>query len=109
MRKPTIVLAVIAMAALSACRSGKPSGAAALQTGAAPAGAVAHSTPPNCGGESAVWAIQGAKVYLLPGDRLYGKTKRGEYLCLSQAEAQGFRSARRPFRHHHRKNGLFSV
>lgn len=97
MSKWTIVLALIALAGLSACRSGKPSNAAATQT-AAPAAGAARSTPLNCGGESPVWTIQGPKVYLLPGDRLYGKTKHGEYLCLSQAQSQGYRPARRPFR-----------
>jgi hypothetical protein len=40
----------------------------------------------------------------VPGDRLYGKTKNGEYLCLSDAQAQGYRHGRRPFRHHRRED-----
>ena len=99
MRKPTVVFALIAVAALSACRAGKQSTTNATQTAAAPTGAVMQATPMNCNGASAVWALGDAKVFLVPGDRLYGKTKRGKYLCLSQAQAEGYKPARRPFRH----------
>jgi hypothetical protein len=96
MRTPRVLLAAIALVAVTSCASVKSARNAASSTAAAPTGVVARSTPPNCHGEPVVWAIQGAKVYLLPGDRLYGKTKRGEYLCSDQAHAEGFRSARQP-------------
>jgi hypothetical protein len=98
MRTSTILLAAMALAALTSCGSAKSAKNAALSTAAPATGLVARSTPPNCHGEQAVWAIQGTKVYLLPDDRLYGKTKRGEYLCLSRARSEGFRAARRPFK-----------
>jgi hypothetical protein len=101
MSKMAVVLAAIALAALASCGGGKSTGGS-QHSAAPPSGAVDGSTRPNCGGQSAVWAIQGAKVYLLPGDRLYGKTKGGEYLCLAEAHAQGYRAARRPFRPAHR-------
>lgn len=109
MIKPTVIVALAALGALAACRGGKPNNAAATQTAPAATGAMTPATPPDCHGQTAVWAIQGAKVYLLPGDRHYGKTKRGSYMCLSAAEADGYRAARRPFRHHHRRDKLFSV
>ncbi len=102
MSKRTILLGTIALAMLAACASGK-STQNTVSTAAPPAGVAAHATPPDCRGESAVWVIQGAKVYLLPGDALYGRTKRGEYLCLPQAESAGFRAARRPIRHDREK------
>lgn len=108
MMKPTIVLALVAFAALSACRSGKPSNAAATQTAAAPAGVRTRETPPDCHGEPAVWVLQGAKVYLHAGDRLYGKTKRGEYMCLPQAESAGMSPARHPRRHREHRKDLSS-
>ncbi|MBV9718175.1 MAG: hypothetical protein JOZ77_02585 [Candidatus Eremiobacteraeota bacterium] len=105
MSKTTIVLAAVALAALTSCRSNvKPSNSAPLQTAAALSGAPVAASPPSCNGESPVWAIEGAKVYLLPGDRLYGKTKRGQYMCLSQAQAEGYHGARHPFRHHHHRH-----
>ena len=110
MWKPTIVLALVAVAALNDCRGGKPSGSVnTTSTAAAPTGLPSKATPPNCNGQSAVWALHDAKVYLVPGDRLYGKTKRGQYICLSDAQAEGYKPARRPFRHHRRHDKLFSV
>ena len=109
MWKLTIAFAFAALAALSACRGGKPSNATTAQTAAPPSGAGAQAPQQNCNGQSPVWALQGAKVYLVPGDRLYGKTKHGAYLCLSDAQAQGYRPARRPYHHHHRHSKLFSV
>ena len=108
--KPTVVVALLTLAALTACRgAAKPNNATATQTAPAATGAMAETTPPDCHGESAVWAIEGAKVYLLPGDRHYARTKRGRYMCLSQAQADGYRAARRPFRHHRKRENLFSV
>jgi hypothetical protein len=45
---------------------------------------------PNCGAVKPVWVNLNTKVYHEPGDPFYGKTKHGEYLCPSQAKAQGF-------------------
>lgn len=111
MTKPTVIVALLVLAALTACRGGgKPNNATATQTAPAATGEMTHATPPDCHGQATVWAIQGAKVYLLPGDRHYGKTKRGSYMCLEQAEADGYRAGRRPFRHHrHERDKLFSV
>jgi hypothetical protein len=108
MTKPTILLAAIALAVLAACSSGKSSGSggSAQPSESAPS---AVTTPAlNCNGQSPVWALERVKVYLLPGDRLYGKTRRGEYMCLSNAQAEGYRPARHPFHGHHRDK-LFSV
>ena len=101
MKKRTLVFAAIAAAALAGCGSGKSNG------GTSPAPA-AHAALPTCGGQSPVWAVRGTKVYLLPGDRLYGKTKHGEYLCLSDARARGLHPGRHPFREHRRRTKVFS-
>lgn len=91
---------------VAACGSAKSARNAALSTAAPATGAPAAAATPNCHGESAVWALAGPKVYLLPGDRLYGRTKRGTYLCKSQAHALGYKPARHPRRERRR---LFSV
>jgi hypothetical protein len=57
------------------------------------AGSMANSAMekmPNCGAVKPVWVNLNTKVYHEPGDPFYGKTKHGEYLCPSQAKAQGF-------------------
>lgn len=71
--------------------------ASEMPMGKHPKGAMANANAgpiPNCGAVSAVWVNLNTKVYHEPGDGYYGKTKHGEYLCPSQAKAQGFHPAR---------------
>jgi uncharacterized Zn-finger protein len=105
MNSRTFVLAATALVAFTACGSGKSGG-----TGSpAPSPAATGSPALSCNGESPVWALQHPKVYLLPGDRLYGKTKHGEFICRSQAHAEGYRPARGSLRHRNKSKGAFSV
>lgn len=60
---------------------------------AATSAANAMAVKPNCGAVQPVWVNLKTKVYHEPGDPSYGNTKHGEYLCPSQAAAQGFRPA----------------
>lgn len=69
-------------------------GTAAGAMGNAAKGAMgAVAGKPNCGAVQAVWVNLNSKVYHEPGDPAYGNTKHGEYLCPSEAQAQGFRPA----------------
>ncbi len=43
------------------------------------------------GGPGQVWVNSSSKVYHCPGDRYYGKTKSGEFMPLSAAQAAGDR------------------
>jgi hypothetical protein len=99
-----ILAAALTLGVMTACGSGKSSGGGSPQPSAAAEG----QATPDCHGESPVWGLTGPKVYLLPEDRLYGKTKHGEYLCLSQAESQGYRHGRRPRHRRHHNQGAFS-
>jgi hypothetical protein len=75
---------------LAACGGGKSSD----QNGSTAASAGASAAkPPNCGAVKAVWVNLNTKVYHEPGDQYYGNTKNGEYLCPTQAKAQGFHPA----------------
>ena len=98
MSKWMATLAVVALATMTACASGKSNGAASPQPSAAASGTNTSAAAMDCRGEAPVWVLANPKVYLLPGDRLYGKTKHGRYLCRSEAHAEGYRSARQPFR-----------
>jgi hypothetical protein len=45
----------------------------------------------HCPSDTVVWAnTGGSKAYHLSGDRYYGKTKHGAYMCQKDAEQTGF-------------------
>lgn len=110
------LLSLCAVFALAACGGGKSSSASSSASSAAAtqaassapmqaaAGADAAGSVPNCGAVQAVWVNLNSKVYHEPGDPLYGKTKHGEYLCPSQARAQGFRPAGGGSKHTHKSD-----
>jgi hypothetical protein len=48
----------------------------------------------RCSGDTVVWAnLGGSKAYHLSGDRYFGKTKHGAYMCQKEADASGFHKA----------------
>ncbi|MFZ0365849.1 MAG: hypothetical protein WAL67_16750 [Candidatus Cybelea sp.] len=78
----------------AAQNAGQAAGAMGNAAKGAVGGAMGAMTgKPNCGAVEAVWVNLNTKVYHEPGDPAYGTTKHGEYLCPSQAKAQGFRRA----------------
>jgi hypothetical protein len=100
-----IASALALLAVLTACGSGKSSaGATGQPAGGAPLGVAT----PDCHGETPVWALQRVKVFLLPDDPHFGRTKHGEFMCLSDAESQGYRHARGPLHHNRQHHRLFS-
>jgi hypothetical protein len=44
----------------------------------------------HCPTDTIVWANLSSKAYHTSSERYYGKTKRGAYMCLKEAEAAGF-------------------
>lgn len=48
----------------------------------------------HCPADTVVWAnLGGSKAYHLSGDRYFGKTKHGAYMCQKEADASGFHKA----------------
>ena len=47
-----------------------------------------------CTTDPVVWVNSGSKAFHTSGSRYYGKTKRGAYMCESQATAAGFHAVR---------------
>jgi hypothetical protein len=48
-----------------------------------------------CGDDTVVWVnTGGSKVWHVSGDKYYGKTRRGAYLCQHAAQQSGYRAAK---------------
>jgi hypothetical protein len=48
----------------------------------------------HCPGDAVVWVnLGGSKAYHTSGDRYYGKTKKGAYMCQKEADQSGYHAA----------------
>jgi hypothetical protein len=73
-------------AAPSAVPAAHPAPSAAANQFSSEQAAKAH-----CPGETVVWVnLGGSKAYHTAGDRYYGKTKHGAFMCQKEAETAGF-------------------
>ncbi len=67
---------------------GSPAGLAADQFSAEPA-AKSH-----CPGDTVVWVnLGGSKAYHMSGNKYYGKTKHGAFMCRKEADQSGYHPA----------------
>ena len=48
----------------------------------------------HCAGEPVVWVnLSGSEAYHMSGDKFYGKTKTGAYMCQKEADQSGYHAA----------------
>jgi hypothetical protein len=48
----------------------------------------------RCASDTVVWANEKSRIYHFAGNKNYGTTKEGAYMCERDAEAQGIRAAK---------------
>jgi hypothetical protein len=86
----------MAMAATGTSSAAGATGSGTRMTG--PAGAATGTTrfaseaeaAKACGASNVVWANTSTKVYHLAGDKYFGHTKHGAWMCMGTAKAEGF-------------------
>jgi len=115
----SLALVAFAALALSGCGGSKSSDTqstagpvteAQREAGALPS-KVAAAVPSSlhCGSTKPVWANLKRKVYHESSDPYYGRTRSGQYMCLSDAQAKGYHAAGASHgRHHHRSGDSMS-
>jgi hypothetical protein len=94
-----VVLFLAASGPAFAQSTSTPSPAATTHTSTSPPSnqfKTEQSAQSHCPGDTVVWAtLSRAKVYHLSGDRYFGKTKRGAYMCQKDAASAGMHQAAR--------------
>jgi hypothetical protein len=60
------------------------------RTGASNQFSTEQAAKAHCPDDTLVWVNLGSKAYHTSGDRFYGKTRRGAYMCQKEAEAAGY-------------------
>ena len=53
-----------------------------------------ETTGLSCPGDQKVWVNTRTGIYHLQGERWYGNTKQGQYICKKSADAEGDRETR---------------
>jgi len=56
---------------------------------------VSELARPFCLFDAVVWASPASRVYYRAGERRYGRTRHGRYVCEADATAAGYRASRR--------------
>ena len=103
MWKPTIVAALVAIAALSGCRGGKPSGTVnSTATAAAPRQAPRRTLPRPLQRRGGRLGAGGCEGLSRSGRPALWKDETRTLSLSVDAQAEGYRPARRPFRHRRR-------
>ncbi len=68
---------------------GSPSQSSAGKSARAPADANAVTPGISCPGDAVVWVNLRSKGYHMQGDKFFGHTKRGKFMCKKAADAAG--------------------
>jgi hypothetical protein len=78
----------------AAAKTGGPSQPSAGAAAGAGQFATEAEAKAHCATDTVVWANLDSKVYHFAGNRNYGKTKKGAYMCERDTKAAGIRAAK---------------
>lgn len=76
-------------AASAAAGAMNAAGGAMQSAGSSMQNEAAKMTKPDCGSDNVVWVNTKTHVYHMSTDPMYGKTKKGAYMCEAAAKAAG--------------------
>lgn len=95
MRTTTLALLGLMMTGSAAFAARGTSTQASSQPAGTAANHFASQTDASkaCGGSNVVWANTRSKAYHLEGDKYFGHTKHGAWMCMGTAKAEGFHQA----------------
>jgi hypothetical protein len=86
--RPRKVLAIALLTALAPAGSALAADAALYQ--------FEQQAKQHCPGDTIVWLSPASGTYTFPGERWYGSTKRGAFICRREGDLAGYRPSHEP-------------
>ncbi len=86
--RPTVLVVMISSAALAPAGSTRAAEAALFQ--------FEQQAKQHCPGDTIVWLSRASGTYSFAGERWYGSTKNGAFVCRREGDLAGYRPNRAP-------------
>ena len=90
--RPTFVAVMTLLAALAQAGGAHPAEAVLFQ--------FEQQAKRHCPGDTVVWVTPTSGLYSFAGERWYGKTKHGAFVCRREGDLAGYRPSNQPAEDH---------